>query len=230
MINTLDDYIWRSLPEQSSFTTNPNLGIKVNSAGKFLPFRGNTVIFRLAEDTKQALRRLQTSLYQSAPDMLAEKLDPDTFHMTLHDLVNGCPDDPTLDARMTEAEKQAQAVLSECELVGPLRMKATWLFNMVNTSIVLGLAPRDEDSWRMLDQMYTAFETVTPLGYALSPHITVAYFRPGTYDQEQVQHLRSALHKVDMDVVLSKDDLALQYFSDMNSYIDKVRLQPENDS
>lgn len=78
--------------------------------------------------------------------------------------------------------------------------------------------------------MYTAFETVTPLGYALSPHITVAYFRPGTYDQEQVQHLRSALHKVDMDVVLSKDGLALQYFSDMNSYIDKVRLQPGNDS
>lgn len=125
MINTLDDFIWRSLPEWGSFATNPDLIKKVNLAGEFLPFRGNTVIFRLDEDTKQALRRLQTSLYQSAPDMLAEKLDPDAFHITLHDLVNGCPDDLTLDGRMGEAERQAKTILSDWKYAGPLRMKAT---------------------------------------------------------------------------------------------------------
>lgn len=95
---------------------------------------------------------------------------------------------------------------------------------MVNTSIVLGLAPRDGGQLAYAGSNVYCFETVTSLGYALSPHITVACFRPGIYEQEQVQHLRSALHKVEMDVVLSKDDLELQYFSDMNSYIDKVHF------
>lgn len=51
MINTLDDYIWQSLPEWGVFTTNPTSEMKVNSAGKFLHFRGNTVIFLLNEST-----------------------------------------------------------------------------------------------------------------------------------------------------------------------------------
>ena len=40
MLNTLDDYIGHSLPEQGEFTTNPGLGRKVSPEGSFLPFRG----------------------------------------------------------------------------------------------------------------------------------------------------------------------------------------------
>lgn len=174
MINTPDDYIWRSLPEQGRFTTNPNLTKKVNSTGEFLPFRGNTVVFLLDKDTRHTLQQLQTSLYQAAPDMLAKRLKPSTFHMTLHDLVSGGPDDPALDRRMTEVEKQARALLSGWEATGPLHMKATWLFNMVNTIIVLGLAPADEESRRKLDQMYTVFEAVVPLGYAFLFEISIS--------------------------------------------------------
>lgn len=218
MINTLDHYICDSLPHRGDFTTNPNLEKKVDDRGNLLPFVGNTVVFLLNDETKSRLRDLQEGLYAAAPDMLAEKLQMPTFHMTLHDLANGTPDNPELPERMERTEAGAGEILRRFADRTPLRMKTTWLFNMVNTSIVLGLAPADGDTWQRLDDMYTALEAVVPLGYGLTPHITMAYFRPGTYTQEQVAALRNALTQVDMEVTLSMEDLVLQNFSDMNHY------------
>ena len=218
MIQTLDEYISNSLPQWGEFSTNPNLTKKVCPDGSLLPYRGNTVVFLLDAETKDQLQQLQDSLYEAAPDLLAERLQTDTFHMTLHDLVNGTPDQQDLEGRMWAAENRARELLRRWRFEGPLRMQATWLFNMVHTSIVLGLAPADEQTWRQLDALYCAFETVVPLGYGLTPHITMAYFRPGTYDQQQLQRLSAALRKVDLDVTLSGDHLVLQNFSDMNHY------------
>lgn len=218
MINLLEDYIPESLPERGDFTTNPNLLRKTDPTGKFLPFYGNTVVFDLDGETKFALRELQERLYKSAGWMLSGKLDPSTFHMTLHDLVNGPEDAENLRFRMEAAEAKVKPLL-ECWRGQPeLKMKTTWLFNMVNTSIVLGLAPADEETWRRLDGMYMALESVVSLGYALTPHITMAYFRPGTYTQYDLDHLRQALGPVERNVPLRMEDLFYQEFTDMNHY------------
>lgn len=218
MINTLDDYICNSLPQWGDFTTNPNLRKKVDDGGKLLPFTGNTVVFLLDGDTKDKLRQLQEALYRAAPDMLAEPLQLSTFHMTLHDLANGTPGQPGLDGYMRYTQERASQMLAGWKAAPPLRMKTTWLFNMVNTSIVLGLAPADEDSRHRLDGMYTALEAVVQLGYALTPHITMAYFRPGTYNSEQVRRLSAALRNVELEITLDMKKLVLQEFSDMNHY------------
>ena len=78
MINTLDDYIPRSVPRGAPFQTNPNLESKVDPAGRILPFRGNTTVFLLAEATKEQLQAVQDSLYRAAPEMLAGPLEPAT--------------------------------------------------------------------------------------------------------------------------------------------------------
>lgn len=218
MINTLDDYICRSMPQWGDFTTNPNLRKKVDEEGNLLPFVGNTVVFLLDEDMKVQLRNLQEELYRAAPDMLAKPLQMSTFHMTLHDLANGTPERSGLREHMCYTQERALQILPGWKDAPPLRMKTTWLFNMVNTSVVLGLKPADEESWRRLDEMYTALEDVVHLGYALSPHITMAYFLPGTYSQEQVQRLSAALRNVDLDITLRMGDLVLQNFMDMNHY------------
>lgn len=218
MIQILEDYICKSLPEWGDFSTNPNLTKKANQTGAFLPFYGNTVVFDLAQDTKLALQSLQEELYRSAGWMLSQKLDPATFHMTLHDLVNGPERSDALLQSMEEAKKKALPMLAQWRGQAPLRMKTTWLFNMVNTSIVLGLAPADEDSWHRLDAMYTALESVVPLGYGLTPHITMAYFRPGTFTQYDLNRLRLALHPVGLEVALRFEDLSYQEFRDMNHY------------
>lgn len=218
MINTLDDYICRSLPQWGDFTTNPNLRKKVDDAGNLLPFLGNTVVFLLDDDTKEKLRQLQESLYQAAPDMLAQPLQMSTFHMTLHDLANGTPEQFGLQDYMHYTQEQVSQILPRWKNTPPLRMKTTWLFNMVNTSIVLGLKPADEESWRRLDDMYTTLEDVVHLGYALTPHITMAYFLPGAYSSEQVQRLSAALRSVELEITLDMKNLVLQEFYDMNHY------------
>lgn len=218
MLNLLFDYISDSLPHWGDFTTNPNLMNKVSPAGELLPYRGNTVVFLLDDDTKRKLKQIQEHLYRAAPDMLTQPLREDTFHMTLHDLVNGHPNRCGLTEEMRSAEEHAVDLLVRWKDIPPLPMRATWLFNMVNTSIVLGLAPANDEAWRQLDGMYTALEAVVRLGYAMTPHVTMAYFRPGVYHQEQVQRLREALCQVDLQMTLTADNLVLQNFEDMNQY------------
>lgn len=221
MINILEDYISHSLPDWGDFTTNPGLVRKVDSRGNFLPFYGNTVVFELEGETKRHLHTLQEHLYQTAGWMLSRKLDPDTFHMTLHDLVNAPEASDDLAASMREAEAKAKPILVTWQNQPPLRMKATWMFNMVNTSIVLGLMPEDEVSWHRLDEMYQTLETIVPLGYAMTPHITMAYFKPGTWSAYDLNCLKHALHPVDWKVELYMENLRYQEFCDMNHYENK---------
>lgn len=218
MINILEDYIFKSLPEWGDFSTNPNLTKKVNHFGEFLPFFGNTVVFDLPDETKRALQGLQDELYENAAWMLSQKLDSPTFHMTLHDLENGSELTKELKGRMAAAEEKVKILLVQWQNQPPLHMKTTWLFNMVNTSIVLGLAPADEESWKRLDEMYTALESVVHLGYALTPHITMAYFKPGTWFAYDLNSLRGALRNVELEVELNMENLVYQEFRDMNHY------------
>ena len=218
MLNLLEDYISRSLPEYGEFQTNPNLLKKVDRDGNFLPFYGNTVVFLLDDGVNEDLKMLQGQLYDAAGWMLSQPLNPDTFHMTLHDLVNGTEKTSDLCHRMEETGEKAKALLAQWANMPPLRMKTTWLFNMVNTSIVLGLAPTDEETALRLDDMYTALESVVPLGYGLTPHITMAYFRPGSYSAAHLQALRNVLCPIELELQLDLDKLVHQRFSDMNHY------------
>lgn len=218
MLNILENYVWRSLPEAGDFSTNPNLTKKVNPEGQFLPFFGNTVVFDLDSNAKEHLHSLQDELYRNVGWMLSQKLDLSTFHMTLHDLVNGPELTEELKARMAEAEAKVKNLLEQWRNLPPLHMKATWLFNMVNTSIVLGMVPANEESWYRLDEMYTALESVEHLGYALTPHITMAYFKPGIWSQYDMNYLRQTLHPVELEVELQMEDLHYQVFQDMNHY------------
>lgn len=219
MLNTLDDYIWRSLPEDGDFCTNPGLTAKVDADGRILPYAGNTTVFLVDEAAKLRLAQLQDGLYAAAPELLAERLRPETFHMTLHSLEDGGPDRPGLSELMRAAQERARPLLEGWRSGEPIRMRATWLFNMVNTSVVLGLAPADAGSYERLDAMYAALEAVKPLGYAMTPHITMAYYRPGCYARDQVEALRAALRPVELELTLGMDGLVLQDFADMNSYV-----------
>ena len=229
MIELLEHYIGRSLPEPDegspqfeedklrAFQTNPNLRQKVQ--GKtLLPFFGNTTVFLLDDSSRQQLSVLQEELYRKAGWMLADRLKQETFHMTLHDLVNGPELTEDLQRQMREAEHKAKALLAGWRDQSPLQMEATWMFNMVNTSIVLGLAPADNDSWERLDAMYTALHAVVPLNHGLTPHITMAYYRPDTYTVYDLKCLKEALRPVELKITLQMKDLVFQNFTDMNSY------------
>jgi len=218
MLNLLYGYIENSLPEDC-LETRPGLRAKADAMGRLLPFVGNTTVFLLDDDTKAAILPLQRRLYETAGWLLAEPLSPETFHMTLHDLANGAPS-PETSLWIAETGTAARSILAElkAEASRPLHMKTTWIFNMVNTSIVLGLAPADPETEARLCHMYARLNAVVPLDYPLCPHITLAYFRPGTYGREALAALRPALTPVSLELTLSMENLVLQAFSDMNHY------------
>lgn len=217
MIDILTHHIDKSMSYPGDFVTPEGLRHKVGERGELLPYEGNTVVFLLEEDTGKAIGALQEELYRAAPRLLAEPLVKDSFHMTLHSLVDGPGGEPGLREKMSRAEAQAREIMEGFSDPRPLHMKATWMFNMAHTSIVLGLRPVEED-WQRLDDLYMALEPVRPLGYAMTPHITLAYFRPGRYTQQEIAPLRDALRPVEMDVMLRMEALVLQNFWDMNSY------------
>jgi hypothetical protein len=218
MLNLLFEYIPNSICLDSDFSTNQNLTKKVAPDGSFLRFLGNTVVFLLDDEVKEKLSGLQDRLYAAGASVLAHRIEKQTMHMTLHDLVNSPEETPALHAKMEETARKVLPLLERWRNDPPIRMRATWMFNMVNTSIVLGLAPADEGDYARLDDLYCALEQVLPLGYGLTPHITLAYFLPGTYSPGQMQTLREALSPVDLEINLRMEDLVLQTFSDMNHY------------
>lgn len=222
MIDTLFSYRTHSV--QDCLVTPPQLAEKIGPAGEILRFPGNTVVFLLEEPVKTRLTALQRGLYQAlnrnGRPMLAQPLHPSTFHMTLHDLAN-----PALGADWEQRKRamaaEAEALLQELwrdELPG-LNLQATCTFQMVSTSIVLGLEPADGASWALLDELYGRFQRVRPLSYALTPHITLAYFIPGRYEGRSADALRAALGPVpDFALRLDTKRLVLQDFESMNCY------------
>lgn len=213
MINTLTDFIPNSVPE--ILETAAMLRQKADPEGNLLPFPGNTVVFLLDDKTKQMLSALQDTLYERCGDLLSARLSPDTFHMTLHDLANGA-----ILSQREEMADHAKSILDDIRSrpSASIPMKATWSFNMVNTSIVLGLEPATDAAWEQLDALYLRFQQVRNLPYALTPHITLAYFRPGHYFADQTDRLRAALGPVELEVQLEIGNLVLQNFDHMNAY------------
>lgn len=211
-----------SLPAGCGMDTNPGLTRKVSAEGRLLGYHGNTVVYRLPDEAKRQIRILQDKLYAVCGDVLAEPLAEDTFHITLHDLVSG-PASPDLERAVREVEPAAAARTAECSNEpGIIRMRSSFLFNMVNTSMVLGFEPEDEESCHRLMRNYEAFQDIVALNYPLTPHVTLAYFKPGTIRAEQVGRLQSVIDfaraREVIRVELSGSMLEYQIFSSMNCY------------
>lgn len=218
MINTLAHYVDRSFAHVSgNFATKPFLVEKVAEDGSLKPFWGNTVVFDLDAQTKEQLARIQKRLYEAAGQMLAEELTAETFHTTLHDLVNGPGSFPVENGDLDRAAAGARSLIRQWRGQEPLQMRGTWTFNMDHTSICLGLEPVG-DSWQRLADMYDQLQKVVCLNYSLCPHITLAYFKPGIYTPDVWQALRDQMCHEPISVTLSMENLLLKTFTDMNHY------------
>lgn len=217
-----DSFIWDSLPHGGGMETNVNLAAKVLGDGRLAPYAGSTVVFKLPEYGKRYVGEIQDLLYRNCAEILAARLDPDTFHITLHDLVSGMPGGGLTErirAVRDRAAEQAGWLAGGNETV---RLRSTALFNMVRTSIVLGFAPADEYSCMKLMDWYGSFQEIVRLDYPLTPHVTVAYFRPCAMTSGQVDMLRTVTERVNQQEKLTVEILAntmeYQEFSDMNHY------------
>lgn len=221
--NRIYRFMKEEIPEGYIFHTNSGLSRKISDTGSFLTFVGDTVVFLLDHETQRCLEEYQNRLYENCQDMLADRIDSETFHITLHDLSNGNPSEELWQTSMRN-HIHTKKILEEFQQmnVGTIQLKPVAVFNMMNTSIVLGLEPANDQSCRTIMEMYDRLQQVVELNYPLTLHVTLAYFRPGDYDIQLVQKLKAVLGKINgeeiPDIEVSIEQLFYQRFDDMNSY------------
>ena len=214
------------------FKGNPSISQKVGKDNVFRNFYGDTIVFALDESVKEKLAEYVELLYQSAPECFCERLVPHTFHVTLHDLSNA----PVLqdvaeelfENELKVMEKKEEIQKQENEII---KMKSKYIFNMVDTSLVLGLYPVDEGEYRRLMDLYFLFDTVKKLSYPFTPHITLAYYNVNGFDLQAARSLEDAvneLNKNEIDIELNVNHLYYQKFKSMNDYIDIINLGMTN--
>lgn len=218
----VDGFTADSLPHDGWLKTSAGLDAKVNEHGAFRPFYGNTVIYELEDRVKLSLTERQILLHHACGYCMAHPISPDTFHLTLHDLVNGT-DEEQVSVRIRETENKAKELLNDLECKRrPIRMMSTHVFSMVNTSVVMGFAPEGEEDCRWLMEMYEAFHSIVPLNYGLTPHVTLGYYKPGEYGQDTIWRLENVFSEAEkmekIHLLLSPEMLMYRTFYDMNHY------------
>ena len=204
------------------FKGNPSIALKVNDDNSFRPFYGDTVVFNLDDATKKKLKKIVDRINAVAPECFCERLVPTTFHMTLHDLSNSS----VLEDVAAELFRNELKVVKIAEKITEqkIRMRSKYIFNMVNTSLVMGLYPTDEEEYNKLMNLYYLFDDVKKLGYPLTPHITLGYYNIKGFSAESARKLENIVKEInvtemEIEMELDTKELFYQKFISMNDYI-----------
>ncbi len=198
---------------------------KVNTDGTFCRFIGDTVVFNLQDSQKELIKSQYIDpLYGIAGDCFAWKFSKQTIHMTLHDLNAMNYNSYEIMEKMFETEiVLAEKLKGNKYNVENIDMETTCVFNMVNTSLVLGLIPKSKTDYDKLMQLYMLVDSIKPLPYQFTPHITLAYYRRDEVNREKldgIEKMINYLNKFHFDISLSTQHLYYQKFTDMNSFFD----------
>ena len=219
----VDGFMLDSLPREGGLVTREPLREKVGPDGRMLPFFGNTMIYDLPDAVKVQISRMQVLLHHLCGPCLAEPLSPATLHLTLHDLLNGV-DESALRDGVAATGAQAEALLADMrrEIAPPVQLRSVAAFNMVKGSVALGFAPETEEDCARIMALHARFQQVVALSYPLTPHVTLAYYRPGSYGRDMVDALAESLRQINalppVRLFLSAEMLHYRRFSDMNHY------------
>lgn len=207
------------------FNPNPSVHQKVNPDNTFKAFFGDTIVFNLNASFKKKLEKIAADIFNEAPECFCEKLVPQTFHVTLHDLSNS----PELYHIAPEVFENELKVISKLNEIQPaaIRMKTKCIFNMVGTSLVLGLYPANEEEYNKLMTLYCTFDDVKHLSYPLTPHITLGYYNFHGFSSDSARKLENIvreLNKNETELELSTNNLYYQKFTSMNNYINIINI------
>lgn len=209
-----------SLPEHNGLCTSAGAALKVDEQEHFRPFFGDTVIFSLPQPMIARLADIQAALYDQCGGCLADPLRPETFHITLHDLLSHPSQMPE---GAPERERLAHFALQEIRASHPplLHVRSVCVFSMVGTSLVMGFEPCEEQDCAALMSMHELFQQIVPLAYPLTLHVTLAYYRPGVYGEDMLRRLRQAVQVLGREVfegTLSLAELRYATFKSMANY------------
>lgn len=214
---------------QIGIKNNDSLKDKVSENDMFNPFFGDTIVFDLDESTKKNVATIIEVLYEKCSSIFAEKLNSQTLHITLHDLSNS----PNLSEISDECFKNEIKLIEELDserlYEGTIHMKTNCIFNMMDTSLVLGVIPSTEDDFLRLQSLYTKFDRIKSLDSSFTPHITLAYFSRGfkNFAASEIEELYTIVSKYNsqcFEFDITTKNLIYQKFTSMNKYFNIFNL------
>lgn len=210
-----------------AFKSNPSLSQKVGRDNRFKKFYGDTVVFTLSDDVKAKSAEYAALLYRSVPQCFCEPLEADTFHLTLHDLSSASAlRDIERDLLTNKAKIAKMAAGIRKYEDTKIKLRSKYIFNMVHTSLVLGVYPATAGDYDRLMELYAIFDGVKKLPYPFTPHITLAYYNIDGFDLRSVEALESIVNHLngEMDMEIDVKELCYQTFDSMNHYADTILL------
>ncbi len=203
------------------FEPSESVRKKVGLANRFSQFFGDTIVFDLPEDVKKRVAEMAKTIRVIAKDCFCESLHDNTFHMTLHDLSNG-EDELAVSKRMEKNLSSIKDKLHRIPLVRQeIAMKTNYIINMVNTSLVLTLLPKDEGEYEKLIALYRYFDEIYELPYPFTPHITLGYYSRNRFARKSGMMLKKAVEDYNesgFEFVLDTSMLYYQRFTSMNDF------------
>lgn len=216
-----------SVPNEPTFGLPTSLAHKVSpGTGALLPFHGNTIAYFLEEATRDLTARLTHRLHEQHEESLAESLPSDMAHLTLHDL-HASSDANHVRPLVAASTQKAMALVASARDVGSVRMMCTAVFNLMNTSVALGVRAADEDEHRKLMAARAIFDEIIP-GGVFTPHITLAYYRPEPPAPMSPPALRASLLELTqdcagVDFTLDPSRLHVLHFDSMARYTEPTK-------
>ena len=226
-LNRINSFEKRELAlGEGYFQRSGTIPLKVDENNEFRSFYGDTVVFNLSDDAKQILNHMVDELYQAAPECFCSRLDSNTFHLTLHDLSNSNRLED-IAVEMFNNELKIIDLLNQIDF-DQITMKSHFIFNMVNTSLVMGFYPTNEIDYDKIMKLYSVFDEIKPLTYPFTPHVTLAYYAINGFDEDSKRRLESIvneLNKKDIEIELNISKLYYQKFVSMNEYYDIYNIK-----
>lgn len=224
-INRINGFEKREMDLGERFRLNPSLFKKVNLDNTFKKFYGDTVVFQLDDAVKDKLEVYVDFLYATVPECFSQRLNTDTFHVTLHDLSNSeffAEVGDEIAANSTAIRQMPWQKFAGTKI----KFKSNFVFNMVGTSLVLGVCPKDENNFTGLMQLYGLIDGHKSLNYPLTPHITLAYYNVDGFDARSAEELQNVVNRLNGEIQFEfvVQSLYYQQFESMNDYITVHKL------
>lgn len=234
-------FIWNSLPDGHELWVSDSARSKVDRFGHYKPFFGSTIVFPLEKEACEKLDILQKQLEEIRNDFkenqpeayLADALNMDTYHITLHDLFYGT-DEEEVSKCVKSSEKNVLYILEQIQKLDYSKIKVvpTSMYNMNSTSVVLGFEAASKEDHDNLMMLYELFQPIVQLK-EYTPHVTLGYFRYGKHKEAKLGSLKALIKQVneriqqmkndgaDMTIELDVKNITYQYFTSMNCYSPK---------